>query len=510
MSLYFSKERGWLILSGNTFPIKDTLKSAGARWDAQRKMWVLREEELNLVFLEKQGFLERKLSATPSPAQTQNLPSSLEDSLLDVSSSGSPSVSLEKNWQVGEYLAYVEGILTHHLHFEFWIVGEISSFKVSGGHTYFDLSQKKEEREGRVGRSLSVSCALWSGKRLQLEAQAGPLPLAEGVAVRIKVHAEFRKEQSKLVLVVNDCDAQYTLGDMAMTRQNIVRELKKRGLYDANRLRSWPSLPMRIALISAEGSRALSDFLDELSLSQFGFHVSLFDVHMQGDKTSPEVTAALAAISQKPEDYDVVVLARGGGSRLDLRWFDDLPIAKAIAYCPLPVVSAIGHFEDVSVADEVSHRAEKTPTGAARALSQTVAVTLEQCQLALERGAARVSRRLVQLREVLQRQESQLMAAATRRLHLERQRLQSFEQLLRVVKAHAHKPLEKGYSIVRSSNGDVLKGEAFLQSPPSELELELFDKKTSTEIRVRAKVLQIRSQSPQIETATLSPKEASQ
>jgi exodeoxyribonuclease VII large subunit len=251
-----------------------------------------------------------------------------------------------------------------------------------------------------------------------------------------------------------------------------------------------------VALVTAEASRALSDFLDELKGSGLAFRVTLFNCHMQGEHVSRDVAAALQWACAAEQEYDVVVITRGGGSRLDLRWFDDLEVAKAIAHSPLPVITAIGHFEDVSVADEVSFLAEKTPTGAAGHLVECVARSLERCDEGLARAAGLVARRVRAMRDVVEHGRASLSQAARRRLALEKGRLTAGAQTLRIAKAHSARPLSRGYALARNAQGRLLRARDLVDpgmGVGQDIVVTLFDPGTSTEVELHARVLSIDS-----------------
>ncbi|MEY4064014.1 MAG: hypothetical protein RIR26_222, partial [Pseudomonadota bacterium] len=341
-------------------------------------------------------------------------------------------------------------------------------------------------------------------------------PLAEGIKIKLLVHCDFRKEGSRLNLIVDDIDPQFTLGDLAIQRQNIIRELKRRGLYDRQRVSAvWSDFPLRIALLTAAGSRAQTDFLDELKLSGLAYRVTLFDCHMQGEKVESEVTAALSQISSLPAPhFDCVVITRGGGSRMDLRWFDNLEICKAIAYCPVPVLTAIGHFDDVSIADEVASVAEKTPTGAARFLSSKIGQNFDRLLGRLERLARNTQNQLRREKQWLDRQDLTLEQSARRRLERESFRLNQAAQSLRLVEKTSAQPLRWGYSILRSAHGRVLSADDFLTTGwPQDVRVELFSSKKNAQVFIEMHVAGLQSVplpaspngAPGTQTPTLSP-----
>lgn len=504
-------ERGELLeLSGNTFPVKDQIKALGGRWDAGKKIWVVRKSPDAIEALMALGFvaMTAKDGSVVAPG----------DSTLAALAPATPSVpatdSRERTWSVGEFVSFVEGVIARYVAEDYWIAGDISSLRVSNGHSYFELAESADEIDStRLRRPAAVACVLWAGTRKALTDKYGSLPLEEGLKVRLRVHCEFRREGGRLALVVQDLDLAYTMGDLALMRQRVVAELRKRGLYDRNRRLRLPPLPLRIALITAAGSRAQSDFLDELRTSGIAFSVVLIDSHVQGELTSAEVCRAFQMVAAR-NDVDCVVLTRGGGSRLDLRWFDDLEIGKAIAYSAVPVITAIGHFEDVSIADEVAFLAEKTPTGAARFLANHVAVTWKEVEERVERMSRVVARRIERERTLIAGFDARLVAAvrrslarettmlaaveerlggaARRTLANERRRLEGLAQSLRIMRASLENSLRRGFALARARDGQVLRAESFLEAGrPDEFTLEM--RTAERTVQVRCKVLEVKS-----------------
>lgn len=489
----FAQQGDLLKLSGDTFSIKEELKRMGARFDGRQKCWFISDAKETAQKLEFLGFL-------PSTLKTDTgLLSSTE---TQTGSAVSP-VTQEETWSVSQLTLFVERLFQQHLNFDFWIIGEVSSLKSSSGHIFFDLTEplSDENRALAAGKAVSVSCCLWAGKARLLTEKLREFPLAEGIKVKLKVNCDFRKEGSRISLIINDIDPQFTLGDLAHKRAQIVRELKRRGLYDRQKTSTrWPDFPLRLALITAAGSKAHTDFLNELVLSQLAFRVTLFDCLMQGERVQESVTAALKLIENSHENsFDCIVITRGGGSRLDLRWFDDLEICKAIAYASKPVMTAIGHFEDVSIADEVSSVAEKTPTGAARYLVNRVAQGFERSLSQMERAALFVQQRISRERQNLGRLEVRLEQAPRLRLDREKEKLQTTLRALRLVQNTAARPLQMGYSVLRSMpnseprEGRPLTADDFLTSaPPHRVEVQLWSRQKNAQVLLEVNVISIR------------------
>ena len=165
-------------------------------------------------------------------------------------------------------------------------------------------------------------------------------------------------------------DPRYTLGELALQRDELVRRLVAEGLYDAQSRRSLPAVPLRVGLVTSVGSAAWHDVTEELAGSGFGFQVAACDSRVQGEWAAEMVAAAVRTLGRRP--LDVVLVVRGGGARADLATFDSEAVARAIASCPVPVVTGLGHEVDRSVADEVACLALKTPTACAAELVDRV------------------------------------------------------------------------------------------------------------------------------------------
>ncbi|HLU70337.1 MAG TPA: exodeoxyribonuclease VII large subunit, partial [Fibrobacteria bacterium] len=165
---------------------------------------------------------------------------------------------------------------------------------------------------------------------------------------------------------VVDVDESFTLGELAQMRLKVLETLRREGLFDANRGRPLVDVPLRVGLISASGSAAYQDFTTVLLQSGYSFRIVFAEARMQGQETESTVAAALRALSEKP--LDVICIIRGGGSKTDLVFFDSEAICRAIAACPVPVFTGIGHEIDLSLADMVAHRHFKTPTECAKFL----------------------------------------------------------------------------------------------------------------------------------------------
>lgn len=241
-----------------------------------------------------------------------------------------------------------------------WLRGEIKGLSVREPHVYFTIV----DDEPGASASLSVQFFRNHRTRLQPLLERAGVRLADGLKVRIAGRVDFFAPRGSIGLKMDDIDPRFTLGELALQREELVRRLKESGLYERNRTRPLAPAPLRLGVVTSADSAAWADFSTELARSGYAFQVSLVDVRVQGERAVVEVPRAIAALGRRT-DLDALVVIRGGGSRTDLAPFDTEEIATAIATCPLPVFTGIGHEIDTSVADEVAFRGLKTPTACA-------------------------------------------------------------------------------------------------------------------------------------------------
>lgn len=247
-----------------------------------------------------------------------------------------------------------------------WVIAELSDVAVRGGHCYMELVQKDETNTRILAKCRGV---IWANlfSRLKYEFElATNTTLMSGLKVMVEATANYH-EQYGMSLVITDINPDYTMGGMALKRQEIVRRLTQEGIIDMNKELPWVDVPQRIAIVSAEGAAGYGDFMNQLENNPFGlkFYTKLFSSIMQGEKTVPSVMYALDQINENADLFDCVVVIRGGGATSDLHCFDNYELAAYIAQFPLPVIVGIGHERDVTVLDDVAAMRVKTPTAAA-------------------------------------------------------------------------------------------------------------------------------------------------
>ena len=174
-------------------------------------------------------------------------------------------------------------------------------------------------------------------------------------------------ERYGLKLIIEDLDPSYTIGKIELKRQAILKALLKKGLLDLNNRLIIAPVIQRIAVLSSPHAAGLQDYLDQLNNNDYGYQFlnQLFPAAMQRPKSRGRNFKTTKKIERIKENFDVVIIIRGGGSKLDLSAFDSYELGAAIAQFPLPVFTGIGHEIDETILDKVAHTALKTPTAVA-------------------------------------------------------------------------------------------------------------------------------------------------
>ena len=277
----------------------------------------------------------------------------------------------------------------------YWVEAELSEVRERSGHCYMELVQKDLTGNSTVARA-SARCwrSTWASVRPGFEQVTGE-HFRAGLKVLLQVHAQFH-ENFGFSWIVTDIDPAYTLGDMARRRQEIIRILKEEGVFDLNKELCLSLFASRIAVVSSESAAGYGDFCNQLDTNAYGFafSVRLFPAVMQGERTEGSIISALDAINSEANDFDCVVIIRGGGAVSDLSAFDSLALAENVANFPLPVITGIGHERDESVLDMVANKRVKTPTAAAALLIENLKHTYDRIVQAQERISVSVSRRM--------------------------------------------------------------------------------------------------------------------
>ena len=372
----------------------------------------------------------------------------------------------------------------------YWVQAELSEARENRGHCYMELIEKNEGSNIPIARA-SAKC--WSNVWMLIKPAFIRMTGQEvraGMKVMLQVHAQFHPQYG-FSWIVDDINPEYTMGDMMRKRQEIIRQLKAEGVFELQKELHFPIFAQRIAVISSETAAGYGDFCNQLETNEYElyFHVELFSAVMQGDHVEQSIINALNQINSREDDFDCVVIIRGGGATADLSGFDTLSLAENVANFPLPIVTGIGHERDESVLDMVSFQRVKTPTAAAAYLIDHLASTLmrvenaqtqivDSVRRALEVEKMRVQhigihipvlfsvvrtkqearldglsqRLLMKLKETMKQTnfhlstlQSRILPTLQNRLSIEQHRLEILEQRARLLDPSL--PLKRGYSI---------------------------------------------------------------
>jgi exodeoxyribonuclease VII large subunit len=375
----------------------------------------------------------------------------------------------------------------------YWVHAELSSVSVNvTGHCFLELVQKDARGNGLLAKARAN---IWVNRyRLLAPAfeQATGMTLTAGISVLLQVTAEFH-ELYGLSYTVHDIDPAYTLGDMARRRREILLRLQEEGTLTLNKELTLPMVPRRIAVVSSATAAGYGDFCRQLTDNAYGFafRTRLFPAIMQGDRVEASVIAALDAIAAEQDDWDVVVIIRGGGAVSDLVGFDTYDLASNCAQFPLPVITGIGHDRDETVLDIVAHTSVKTPTAVADFLVECMVFAADHLQQGIGRLTnglmlllTREQQRLQQFTQrlpaactllktteehALERRGQRLATALTVLIQHQRHRLELIEKVLEG--ASPERILKQGYSIT-FAGGHAVRNAADVQ--PDEILLTRF------------------------------------
>ena len=336
-----------------------------------------------------------------------------------------------------------------------WLRAEISAVKArQGGHCWLELSQSNAE-----GLIAKASAVIWSSKYRFIapyfQSVTGS-PLKEGMVVLVEVQVNYSQLYG-FSLVINDIDPEYSLGLKELERQRTIERLQKEGLMDLQKELTLALLPHRLAVVSAEDAAGFRDFVRHLDDNPYGFrmNVTLFPALMQGSECPSSVISAMDAVLECGEDFDAVLILRGGGSKLDLACFDDYRLASVIAQYPLPVLTAIGHDQDYHVCDMVAHSYLKTPT----ALADEILSIYEDEDARLSSFMTRIRMAASGRLAVSDSALSMLRSRIRNAFALKIASMESALGLLhaRISAADPRKLLERGFALALDSNGVRIK-----------------------------------------------------
>ncbi len=415
---------------------------------------------------------------------------------------------------------------------DIWVAGEISGVKIlTSGHCYFTLKERDSQ----------IRCALFKGTMRFMKFK----PM-DGVAVLARGHVDVFAPRGEYQIIVDQLEPQGH-GALQLAFEQLKQKLGAEGLFERDRKRPLPRFPVRIGIVTSPRGAVISDMLHVLERRFPGLQIRLFPAQVQGEGAVDDVVRAINFFSRS-EWAEVVIVARGGGSLEDLWTFNEERVARAVAACAAPVISAIGHETDFTIADFVADLRAPTPSAAAelvictrqelldriaahaRQVTQLLRYKLALLHRRVEQGGAERSVDIVhrsinrqfqvlddkdgRLREVLRRLlrdgrarvrtlEERLRYQDVRpRLERDRNRLSSSHSgavrwmqlamaarrrrlengVARLEQLSPLRVLDRGYAIVKTKNGGILKDPATV-TPGTALDIRLAGGKLEAESR---------------------------
>lgn len=342
-----------------TFAAKDRIKALGsARWLREAQTWEVRgftasADQLRKLFTdievietgaENAEEMLDLLNAQPEPARGSELP---------------PGVS------VSQLNASIREILYQAFPGTFFVYGTLSGVKRKNGAVFMDLCDAQQAKE-------YVSCVIWRDEeQLTTGLAAAGFTLEQDLQVMFEVRIDLNRRNASISLTVASIVAEYTIAKAAAQRELTNQKLKAEGIFDLNRTRKLPFLPRRLGVLTSAAGTVINDFMASLTEACFGFELFWVQVSVQGADAKRDILSGFERLRDLPE-LDAVLLFRGGGSAAELSVFNDYDIAKQICLFPLPVLSAIGHQQDQSSAQDVSFLACGVPKDIGRYFSELV------------------------------------------------------------------------------------------------------------------------------------------
>ena len=231
-----------------------------------------------------------------------------------------------------------------------YIRGEISNFNRNyrSGHCYLSLKDTDASVKAVMFKSVA--------DRIKFD-------IEDGISVVVRADVTLYERDGTYQLVISDM-IPYGIGELSLAFEQLKTKLAEKGMFDDSFKKPIPKFPKRIAIISSKTGAAIQDIFNILRRRMPYIHVDLYPVSVQGENTAPEVIKALEFIEEK-NDVDVIIIARGGGSKEDLHQFNNEDLAYAIFDCKIPIISAIGHEIDFTICDFVADLRAPTPSAAA-------------------------------------------------------------------------------------------------------------------------------------------------
>jgi exodeoxyribonuclease VII large subunit len=337
-----------------------------------------------------------------------------------------------------------------------WVKGEVSNFTAHrNGHWYFSLRDKTAQ----------LSCVVWSRDVRRI-----PAPPDEGMQVVARGQLSVFPARGQMQFMINAMEAEGE-GLWRKAFEQTRAALEKDGLLDPARKRPLPRFPRRVAVITSPDGAALHDIISVISRRNPGVEIVVIAAAVQGETAPDSLVAAIERLCRW-NDADVVIIGRGGGSREDLWAFNDERVARAIAACPMPTISAVGHEVDFSIADLVADFRAATPSAAAEAAVPVLSELVAGIGALARDIHAALLQRITDGRRELRQMARDLTVRSQRAT--ERRRAKVRELAARLDALSPLATLARGYAVARDLDGTALPSAAAF-TPGMRFDLQLRD-----------------------------------
>lgn len=343
------------------------------------------------------------------------------------------------------------------------VAGEVSNYKHhSSGHHYFTLKDQNSQ----------IPCVMWRSRTITFRPEDGMRVVARG---KVTVYAVQGKYQL-------DCTSMQPegVGDLYAAFEQLKRDLAERGYFDPARKKSLPRMPLRVGIATSETGAAIRDMVSTIERRLPIVSIVLRPTLVQGEGSAADIAKAITDLEGAA--VDVIIIGRGGGSIEDLWSFNTREVANAMYSCSVPVVSAVGHETDVTIADFVADVRAATPTAAAELVTSiTAADIMYSVDLVTESMTASISERLSRLTELAASfTDGRALRRLTERIMLRKQRIADLQDrctrtILQTVTSHGkdiehlqsllsslhpHAPLSRGYAVLERDGKPLAMNEA--------------------------------------------------
>jgi exodeoxyribonuclease VII large subunit len=341
---------------------------------------------------------------------------------------------------------------------QLWIRGEISGFKVHGnGHWYFSLR----------GPNAQLKCVIWAGDQRRIPAAPSDGMQVVGLG-QVTVYPARGEMQCKITAL----DA---VGDGLWRKalEEATARLRADGLLEPSRKRALPRLPRRVAVITSPDAAALHDIIVVMHRRCPTVEIVLVPARVQGDGAPAELVRAIECLGRwRDGRVDTVIIGRGGGSREDLWAFNSERVARALAACAIPTISAVGHEVDMTLCDLVADYRAPTPSAAAEAAVPVLADARAEAMALLQSLHVALGRQVQRRRDRVGRAAADLRAGAAR--GTERRKAHMHALLGRLNALSPLAVLARGYAVARDDGGTTLGSTADF-APARDFQLLLRD-----------------------------------